>query len=516
MPASSASGAAAAREARFAAWLSAGGARGAWAIGASPHGGRGAFAARALREGEVAVEVPDALVLTADSSLVAAALDDEGVGGKDRRGDTLALALALMVERAAGKDSLWAPYLGVLPASMAHMVHEWPAADLCALRGTSTLALLRGAVPARADGQYPSRVRRAFEEVVVPFAQARGRELGLPALDEGGGPAEVRRRLYEAFSWAAGVVASYAFTLGDGKHEALVPVFDLLNHVTGAVNVRLNHDDSHGVLQMLATRDIAAGEELINCFGELSNGELLRRYGFVEAEAGCAAGARRPPELALLAESAVTRAAVGNAWYLSKAGLEMTDEGSTRQYQARLKLVRTRGLRKKWYAISRDRQTGALRVEPALASRLYVMLCSAAEFERIDKGAEGGRGARSERETWEAVSAAVMGACRDALRALSRANARAVAPAADTASRARQAAAAVVITDERRCLRKMVAACASGEAALAMRKAGWRAGKRRRSVTFRRWAVMRHKSGGARLVHRVGLSTRLTNQRAKG
>ena len=59
----------------------------------------------------------------------------------------------------------------------------------------------------------------------------------------------------------------------------MVPLWDLLNHVTGSCNVRLHHDAALGCLQMIATRAIAAGEELVNCYGALSNGELLRRRG---------------------------------------------------------------------------------------------------------------------------------------------------------------------------------------------------------------------------------------------
>lgn len=43
--------------------------------------------------------------------------------------------------------------------------------------------------------------------------------------------------------------------------------------MTGRVNVRLNHHTRRGgagCLQMIATRDIAAGEEVVNNYGELS------------------------------------------------------------------------------------------------------------------------------------------------------------------------------------------------------------------------------------------------------
>jgi hypothetical protein len=57
----------------------------------------------------------------------------------------------------------------------------------------------------------------------------------------------------------------------------MVPLWDLLNHVTGKRNVRLNHDTELECLQMIATCSIKQGDEIINSYGDLSNGELLRR-----------------------------------------------------------------------------------------------------------------------------------------------------------------------------------------------------------------------------------------------
>eukprot|EP00955_Chlamydomonas_euryale_P056843 356573-Chlamydomonas_euryale.AAC.1 len=59
--------------------------------------------------------------------------------------------------------------------------------------------------------------------------------------------------------------------LGDDRYQSLVPVWDALNHVTGRVNVRLHHDEAVGALQMVATRRVPAGGELVNNYGELSN-----------------------------------------------------------------------------------------------------------------------------------------------------------------------------------------------------------------------------------------------------
>lgn len=57
----------------------------------------------------------------------------------------------------------------------------------------------------------------------------------------------------------------------------MVPLWDVLNHVTGAANVRLNHDADSSALQMIATSEITPGSELINDYGPCSSGELLFR-----------------------------------------------------------------------------------------------------------------------------------------------------------------------------------------------------------------------------------------------
>lgn len=43
----------------------------------------------------------------------------------------------------------------------------------------------------------------------------------------------------------------------------MVAMWDMLNHVTGQVNVRLHHCPQRGVLQMIATRDIARSEQVL-------------------------------------------------------------------------------------------------------------------------------------------------------------------------------------------------------------------------------------------------------------
>ena len=56
----------------------------------------------------------------------------------------------------------------------------------------------------------------------------------------------------------------------------------MLNHTHPVfASVKLSHDASTKRLNMIAVRDIRKGDEILNTYGELSDGELLRRYGFL-------------------------------------------------------------------------------------------------------------------------------------------------------------------------------------------------------------------------------------------
>jgi len=49
--------------------------------------------------------------------------------------------------------------------------------------------------------------------------------------------------------------------------QAMVPMWDALNHVTGRANVRLHHCERSSTLQMIATADISVGQEVLSCPG---------------------------------------------------------------------------------------------------------------------------------------------------------------------------------------------------------------------------------------------------------
>ncbi|KAG1675758.1 hypothetical protein FOA52_012414 [Chlamydomonas sp. UWO 241] len=263
--------------------------------------GRCVLASAAIAKDEVVVEVPDDAVLMAENCGIAGQLEECGLvkPADDPILEVQGIVLATMYERNLGAKSKWAAYLDFFPRAMPHMPMNWEEEALTQLEGTAALDKMRGEVQQPADA--PTRVDDLWTEVAESFARENPK-LKIPMGEKG-------RQLYR---WATAVVSSYSFMLGDDRYQGLVPVWDALNHVTGRANVRLNHDEERGVLQMLATRDIAGvwgvlqmlatrdiatGEELVNNYGELSNAELLRAYGYVErlptaggAQDGAAAG----------------------------------------------------------------------------------------------------------------------------------------------------------------------------------------------------------------------------------
>lgn len=255
----------------FAAWLSERGVllRGVAAASAGTVGGRGVVVSEHVAAGDVVVEVPDDAVLTAeaDDAVSRAALERSGLVDEDSpRLAAEALVVAAAAELGAGADSAWAAYLGSLhaPRSLPLLWDDAERAEL--LAGTATLD--RELAPETDAVDLPTLVSEHWAAVAGPLADEY---LGL-RIDE-----ELHRK-------ATALVACNAFTLGDGI-QALVPFFDVLNHVSPArKSVRLNHDPCKGVLQMVAIKDMAPGEECLNSYGPLGNAELLRRYGFVEPE----------------------------------------------------------------------------------------------------------------------------------------------------------------------------------------------------------------------------------------
>ena len=71
------------------------------------------------------------------------------------------------------------------------------------------------------------------------------------------------------------------FLVSYATNEGVIPYFDLLNSHRGLHNIRLNPTSDE--LEVYASRDIKAGEQLWNLYGaELSTSDVWRDYGYIE------------------------------------------------------------------------------------------------------------------------------------------------------------------------------------------------------------------------------------------
>lgn len=86
-------------------------------------------------------------------------------------------------------------------------------------------------------------------------------------------------QLRDLYFYSGSLVSSYSFMDEDGT-ILIVPLADILNHKTGYNNARLFMEKDQ--LQMIAVKDIPAGEQIFNTYGEIGNAELLFKYGYLD------------------------------------------------------------------------------------------------------------------------------------------------------------------------------------------------------------------------------------------
>ncbi|GBF94957.1 hypothetical protein Rsub_07458 [Raphidocelis subcapitata] len=268
-------------------------------FGAGVGGDRTVRAAAAVDEGERLLLVPECATLT----LPPGGGRDEAAAGSDGAPVAAAAAhlssahpgaspfmrtvLLLMAELARGEASPWAPYIASLPASTDCLL-TWPASDRALLAGTSLEDKGRDA-------------QSVFASDIAPMLAARP-DLWPPA-----------KAGYAEFQRAAEMVQTRAFHMKEENWvtgavtEAveqlyLIPAMDMLNHSTlpelrnttlERISAPLTVEvEGVGTLSfdsfftMKAERAIAAGEEVLHTYGDLSDAQLLQTYGFLESLPG--------------------------------------------------------------------------------------------------------------------------------------------------------------------------------------------------------------------------------------
>ena len=276
-------------------------------------GGRGTFATRPVRPGDVLVRLPRSAVL----NVVAGAETPFPDFVPERVWQALPwqprLACALLHEGRRGAASPYAPYLAQLPRAIPR-APRLAQADLAAC---AYPPLARRVAEERAAAASWLKALRAGGADVRPaefdwaldcvFSRAFSGPLG--DADAGGFPLALRAGFVGAGLFAAAttdepglkaaaaavVAATVAYDFigggggGDGGAEeagrtcyGLFPMVDAINHKTRAAT-RIAHDGPADAFTLAADGAAEAGAEVFVSYGPLDNDELLMRYGFVEA-----------------------------------------------------------------------------------------------------------------------------------------------------------------------------------------------------------------------------------------
>ncbi|PUZ53682.1 hypothetical protein GQ55_5G070400 [Panicum hallii var. hallii] len=244
-----------------------------------------------LREGDLVATIPRGACLTPRTTGAAGAIEAAELGG------CLALAVAVMYERARGAESPWDTYLQLLPARESVPL-VWSADEAERLLAGTELDKI-----VKQDREF---LCEDWKECIEPLISS--------------GELDVRPddfSLDKYFS-AKTLVSSRSFQIDSYHGFGMVPLADLFNHKTDGEHVHFTSasDDSdsdgedHDVqsaasaddqltienptinpsgvgdedLEMIVVRDANEGEEVYNTYGTMGNAALLHRYGFTELD----------------------------------------------------------------------------------------------------------------------------------------------------------------------------------------------------------------------------------------
>lgn len=195
----------------------------------------------------------------------------------------LNLILILLYESFHHSTSRWAPYLSVVPSMPSEFdtLMFWTQNELAELQAS--------AMPSKIGKDSANKM---FKERIIPVVKKHA-DVFYPSNASQLSDGELLPRCHAIGS----LIMSYAFDLQPEEDEdvedenedgwvedqakpstmGMVPMADMLN-ADAEFNAHLSHGDD--ALTMTSLREIKAGEEILNYYGPLPNGELLRRYGY--------------------------------------------------------------------------------------------------------------------------------------------------------------------------------------------------------------------------------------------
>ncbi|KAK7692209.1 hypothetical protein QCA50_003833 [Cerrena zonata] len=282
-----------------------------------PGHGRAAIASRDIPEGYTLFEIPRGLTL----SLRTSSLPEKfGISAWRKHGlhqGWAGLILCMMWEESLQELSNWSGYLSILPSSFDTPMF-WSEEELAELKGTAVVDKIgRGdaerdyhekvtpAIRSRLD-LFPPNVHDKFFSVeqyhvmgsrilsrsfrVEPWGKEEGEEDdeeedGAEANTSTDNAMDVDELVERRHPEKGQLEPEEASDEEDDEIEdtadiAMVPMADMLNARFESENAKLFYEEE--VLKMITTKEIQAGEQIWNTYGDLPNSDLLRRYGHVD------------------------------------------------------------------------------------------------------------------------------------------------------------------------------------------------------------------------------------------
>uniref|UniRef100_A0AAY4E470 N-lysine methyltransferase SETD6 n=1 Tax=Denticeps clupeoides TaxID=299321 RepID=A0AAY4E470_9TELE len=232
----------------------------------------GMLAKEDIGEGEVLFTIPRDVLLSQDTSKVKSVLE-QGKTSLENASGWVSLLLALMYEYTR-PHSHWRPYLSLWPdfKALDHPMFWSREERESLLKGTG--------IPEAVETDL-ANLQTEYRDVVLPFMRLH------PDLWD---PEQHTLDLYKSL---VAFIMAYSFQepLDDDDDDdddeedkvpnppMMVPMADMLNHVS---NHNANLEYMPDSLRMVAVRDVRAGEEVFNTYGQMANWQLLHMYGFVE------------------------------------------------------------------------------------------------------------------------------------------------------------------------------------------------------------------------------------------
>ncbi|CAJ2506528.1 Uu.00g006580.m01.CDS01 [Anthostomella pinea] len=207
--------------------------------------------------------------------------DEDGSETSGPPDNWVSLILVMVYEYLQGDKSHWRPYFDVLPDKFETLMW-WSDQELQQLQASSIVAKIGRD---DADSMFRAKVLPLVREHASVFYPQGSEQLS----DD---------QLMLLSHRMGSMIMAYAFDLeNDDDDEAnaengeewvedkegqilmgMVPMADILN-ADAEFNAHVNHGEDS--LTVTSLRPIPAGEQVVNYYGPLGNGELLRRYGYV-------------------------------------------------------------------------------------------------------------------------------------------------------------------------------------------------------------------------------------------